>query len=77
MENLVPVRKKNGEIRLCMDFINLNKASLKDKYPLPNMDYILHKVVVSALMSMVDGFAWYNQVAVHLDDSKKTMFTTP
>lgn len=35
--NLVAVRKKNGEIRLCVDFRNLNKASLKDNYPLPKM----------------------------------------
>ena len=41
VENLVPVRKKNGEIRLCVDFINLNKVSLKDVYCLPKMDHIL------------------------------------
>ena len=39
--NLVPVRKKNGEIRLCIDFRNLNKVSMKDNYPLPKMDHIL------------------------------------
>ena len=39
--NLVPVRKKNGEIRLCVDFRNLNKVSLKENYPLPKMDHIL------------------------------------
>jgi len=39
--NLVPVRKKNGEIRLCVDFKNLNRVSLKDNYPLPKMDHIL------------------------------------
>jgi hypothetical protein len=38
---LVPVRKKSGEIRLCMDFRNLNKVSLKENYPLPKMDHIL------------------------------------
>ena len=36
--NLVPVRKKNGEIRLCVDFRNVNKVSLNDNYPLPKMD---------------------------------------
>jgi hypothetical protein len=36
--NLVPVRKKSGEIRLCVDFRNLNRSSKKDNYPLPNMD---------------------------------------
>ena len=39
--NLVPVKKKNGEIRLCIDFRNLNKVSMKDNYPLPKMDHIL------------------------------------
>jgi len=41
ISNLVPVRKKTGEIRLCIDFRNLNKVSLKDNYPLPKMDHIL------------------------------------
>ena len=39
--NFVPVRKKNGEIRLCVDFRNLNRSSRKDNYPLPNMEHIL------------------------------------
>ena len=41
VSNLVPVRKKNGEIRLCVEFRNLNKVSLKDTYPLPKMEKIL------------------------------------
>ena len=41
--NLVLVRKKNGEIKLCVDFRKLNKVSLKDNYPLSNMDHILQK----------------------------------
>jgi len=45
--NLVPTRKKTGEIRLCVDLINLNKVSLKDNYPLPKMDLILQRVVGS------------------------------
>ena len=45
--NLVHVRKKSGEIRLCVEFRNLNRVSLKDNYTLPNMDYILQKVVGS------------------------------
>ena len=43
--NLVPIRKKNGEIRLCVDFRNLNRSSLKDNYPLPKTEQILQKVV--------------------------------
>ena len=39
--NLVPVRKKNGEIRLYVDFHNLNRSCLKDNYSLPKIDQIL------------------------------------
>jgi hypothetical protein len=44
LENMVPIIKKSGEIRLCVDFRNLNRVSLKDKYPLPKMGHILRKI---------------------------------
>jgi ribonuclease HI len=75
--NLVPVRKKNGEIRLCVDFRNLNRSSLKDNYPLPKMDHVLEKVVGENRISMIDGFSGYNQIVVHENDKEKTVFTTP
>jgi ribonuclease HI len=77
VSNLVPTRKKTGEIRLCIDFRNLNKASLKDNYPLPKMDHLLQSVVGSSRISLLDGFSGYNQVLVHPDDQEKTAFTTP
>jgi len=58
--NLVPVRKKNGEIRISMDFRNLNKASLKDNYPLPKMDQLLQMISGAQILSMLDGFSSYN-----------------
>ena len=42
--NLVPIKKKNGKIRLCVDFRDLNQASLKYHHPLPSMEKILSKV---------------------------------
>jgi ribonuclease HI len=75
--NLVPVRKKSGEIRLCVDFRNLNKISRKDNYPLPNMDHILQKVTDASRISMIDGFSGYNQISVMPEDREKTAFTTP
>jgi hypothetical protein len=75
--NLVPVRKKNSEIRLCVDFRNLNWSSLKDNYPLQKMDHVLEKVVGDNKISMIDGFSGYNQIFVHEDDREKTAFTTP
>jgi hypothetical protein len=75
--NLVPVRKKNREIRLCVDFRNLNRSSLKDNYPLPKMDHVLERVVGANRMSMIDGFSGYNQIAMNEQDREKTAFTTP
>jgi len=77
LANLVPLRKKSGEIRLCVDFRNLNKVSLKDNYPLPKMDHVLQKVVGAERLSILDGFSGYNQVVAHTDDQDKTTFTTP
>jgi hypothetical protein len=77
VSNLVSTRKKTSEIGLCIDFINLNKVSLKDNYPLPKMDHILQKVVESSRISLLDGFSGYNQVLVHPEDQEKTPFTTP
>ena len=60
ISNLVTTRKKTGEIRLCVDFRNLNKVSLKYNYPLPKMDHILQRVVGSSKISLLDGFSGYN-----------------
>jgi hypothetical protein len=71
------VRKKNEEIRVCIDFRNLSRACLKDNYPLPNMDHLLQTVTGLEMMSMLDGFSGYNQVAVAKKDRHKTAFVTP
>jgi hypothetical protein len=75
--NLVPVRKKSGEIRLCVDFKNINKCSLKENYPLHKMDHILQRVVGVHIISLLDGYFGYNHIAVCEDDKEKTTFTTP
>jgi hypothetical protein len=71
------VRKKSREIRLCVDFRNINKSSLKDNYPLPKMDHILEKVVGENRMSMINGFSGYNEITISEHDKEKTTFTTP
>ena len=58
--NLVWVRNKSGEIRLCVDFRNRNICSFKDTYPFPKMDHILQIVVGSKRIPMIDGFSRYN-----------------
>eukprot|EP00253_Pinus_taeda_P035852 PITA_35852 len=71
------MRKKTEEIRLCIDFRNLNKVSLKDNYPLPKMDRILQRVVGASRMSLLDVYSRYNHIFVHEDDRDKTTFNTP
>jgi len=76
VSNLVETQKKTNEIKLCIDFRNLKKASLNDNYTLPKMDHILQKVVGSRRISLLDGFLGYNQILVQPGDQEKTMFTT-
>jgi hypothetical protein len=75
--NVVLVRKKSADIRLCVDFRNLNKSFLKENYPLPKMDHILEKVVGENRMSMINGFFGYNQIAVNEHDKEKNNFHHP
>ena len=41
LSNIVPVKKKNGQIRACVDYRDVNKACPKDDFPLPNMDVLI------------------------------------
>jgi hypothetical protein len=75
--NLVLVRRKSGEIRLCVDFRNLNRSSKKDNYPLPNMEHILQRVTRASRISMIDGFSGYNQISAMPEGREKMTFTTP
>ena len=59
---MVLVKKKNGQIRCCVDFRNLNKACPKDEFPLPNMDFLIDFATGSAMFSFMDGFSGYNQI---------------
>jgi hypothetical protein len=72
-----PGEKKSGEIRLYVDFRNLNRSSKKDNYPLPNMEQILQRVTGASRISMIDGFSGYNQISVMPKEREKMTFTTP
>lgn len=75
--NVVPVMKKNGKVRMCVDFCDLNKASPKDDYPLPHIDILVDNTANHALLSFMDGYAGYNQVKMAEKDMEKTTFITP
>ena len=74
--NIVPVPKKYGKIRVCVDFRDLNKASPKDDFPLPHIDVLVDNTAGHALLSFMDGFSGYNQILMAPEDREKTTFTT-
>ena len=74
---LVPVKKKNGQIRCCVDFHNLNKACPKDKFSLPNIDFLVDSVAGNFMFSFMDGYSRYNQIRMVAKDVEKTAFRTP
>ena len=77
LSNIVTVTKTNGKVRCCVDFRDLNKASPKDDYPLPNIDMLVDTTANFEVKSFVDGFAGYNQIKMAEEDQEKTAFTTP
>ena len=77
LSNIVPAEKKNGQMRCCVGFRNLNRACPKDEFPLPNMDLLIDSAVGSALFSFMDGFSGYNQIRMAPKDAEKTAFRTP
>lgn len=74
--NLIPIRNKNGDIHLCVYYRSLNKYSVKNNFPLPNMDQILQQVTGSQMMSLLNGFSNYIQIHLNNVDKFKTTFTT-
>jgi len=57
---VVPVNKKNGKVRVCIDFRDLNKATLMDSYPMPIADLIVDATTRHKVISFMDGNARYN-----------------
>jgi hypothetical protein len=69
------VKKKNtGKIRVCIDFRNLNRAMLKDEYPMPMADVLVNSALGNRIKSFLDGNAGYNQIFMAKEDASKTTF---
>ena len=77
MANIVHVPKKNGKIRIYMDYHDLNTACPKDKFPLPIKDVIIDNTCDFERMSFMDGFSGYNQIKKYPEDEKHTTVRTP
>ena len=70
------VKKANGKWRMCVDFIDLNKACPKDSYPLPCIDQLVDSTAGHQLLSFMDAFSRYNQIKMDEADQEKTSFIT-
>lgn len=73
---VVIVPKKNGKLRLCVDFWILNSVTKMDPFPLPFTDRVLEEVAGYEIYSTLDGFSGYNQVLMAINDELKTCFIT-
>ncbi|RVW70807.1 Retrovirus-related Pol polyprotein from transposon 17.6 [Vitis vinifera] len=76
LANVVPVPKKDGKVRVCVDFRDLNKASPKDDFPLPHIDMLVDSTAGHPMLSFMDGFSGYNQILMAPEDMVKTSFIT-
>ena len=77
LANTVVVKKKNGKWRMCVDFTDLNKACLKDPFPMSRIDQLVDATVGHPQMSFLDAFQGYHQIPLALGDQEKTAFVTP
>jgi len=74
--NVVPVPKKDGKVRMWVDYRHLNRASPKDDFSLPHIDTLVDNTATSSLYSFMDGFSGYNQIKMEPEDMEKTTFIT-
>jgi hypothetical protein len=72
------VEKKNtGKIQICLDFRNLNRATLMDEYPMPVVDLLIDSTSGNKVISFLDGNAGCNQIFMAKEDVSKIVFRCP
>ena len=76
LANVVSVPKKDGNVRVCVDFRDLNKVSPKDDFPLPHIDLLVDSTAIHLMLSFMDEFSGHNQILMTLEDMEKTTFIT-
>jgi hypothetical protein len=77
ISSVVPMQKKDGRWRVCVDFRDLNRATPKDEYPMPVAEILINAAAGHKILSFMDGNARYNQIFIAHEDIHKTAFRVP
>ena len=75
--SIVPVKKKNGGVRVCVDFRAVNALTSPDPYQMPRIEDILEQLAEASFLSKVDLTKGFHQIPIHCEDREKTAFCTP
>ncbi|TYK21900.1 uncharacterized protein E5676_scaffold494G00380 [Cucumis melo var. makuwa] len=77
IKNIFPIRKNNGQLRVCVDFPDLNNACPKDDFPLPITKIMVDATTGHEELSFMDRSSGNNQIRMVLSDEEMTAFKTP
>ncbi|GKA02450.1 putative reverse transcriptase domain-containing protein [Tanacetum coccineum] len=69
-------KKKDGSFRMCIDYQELNKLTVKNHYPLPRIDHLFDQLQGSSVYSKIELLTGYHQLRVHEEDIPNTAFKT-
>ena len=70
------VKKKDGTLRMCVDYHPLNAVTIKNKYPLPCIDTLFDQLAGTKVFSKIDFRSRYHQIKIRPQDIPKTAFST-